>query len=275
MKIAILFGAVLALLAANIYLFYQVKQIDTELGKTRDALSAEISKMKETSSVSVQSNRRTVDSLKDQLERAQRLVSSAAGQARVDASKHADDLAAKLAAEQVKQQAALHQEISKVADDTSKANTQIASVSTEVGTVKTDVANTKSELEKTISDLKRTTGDLGVQSGLIATNGKELTALRALGERNYYDFKLLKTKAPQKVGDISVLLKKVDSKKNRYTIEVLADDKTVEKRDRSVNEPIQFYVSKARQPYEIVVNSVGKDQIAGYLATPKVQQVRN
>jgi len=77
-----------------------------------------------------------------------------------------------------------------------------------------------------------------------------------------------------RVGDVSIELKKADPKKNRFTIQITADDKTVEKKDRTVNEPIQFYTSKARQPYEIVVNSVKKDTIAGYLATPKVQTGR-
>jgi hypothetical protein len=114
-----------------------------------------------------------------------------------------------------------------------------------------------------------------VQSGLIATNGKELAALKALGERNYTEFKLGKTKAPQKVGDISVMLEKCDPKKNRYTIRVIADDKTVEKRDKTLNEPVQFLLSKATQPYELVVNDIKKDLISGYVAAPKVQQTRN
>ncbi len=116
---------------------------------------------------------------------------------------------------------------------------------------------------------------MGETSGLVATNAKELAALKALGERNYFEFTLPKTKEPKKVGDVSVLLKKADPKKNRYTIEVVADDKRVEKKDKNINEPLQFYVAKARQPYEIVVNEVKKDQIVGYLSTPKVQQTRN
>ena len=72
-----------------------------------------------------------------------------------------------------------------------------------------------------------------------------------------------------------VLLKKADPKKNRYTIELTADDKVVEKKDRTINEPLQFLVAKARQPYEIVVNDIKKDQIVGYLAIPKVQAARN
>jgi hypothetical protein len=147
-------------------------------------------------------------------------------------------------------------------------------VSTEVGTVKSDLSSTKAELDKTIASLKSVSGDLGVQSGLIATNGKELAALKALGERNYFEFNLGKTKQPQRVGDVMLQLKKADQKRNRYTLDITADDKRVEKKDKGVNEPVQFYTSKARQPYEIVVNEVKKDVIVGYLATPKVQTGR-
>jgi hypothetical protein len=138
------------------------------------------------------------------------------------------------------------------------------------------VASTKSELDKTITDLKKVTGDLGVTSGYVATNGKELAALKRLGERNYFDINLGKTKQPQRVGDISLMLKRTDPKKNKFTIEVLADDKTIEKKDKTTNEPVQFLTAKGgRIPYEIVINQVKKDQIVGYLATPKETVQRN
>jgi len=169
----------------------------------------------------------------------------------------------------------LTSKITEVKEQTAAVNSKVGEVSTEVGAVKTEVASTKTELEKTIGDLKRVRGDLGEQSGLVATNGKELQALKALGERNYFEFRLPKAKMPQKVGDVLLTLKKSDLKKNRFTIELIADDKKVEKKDKSINEPLQFYTSKARQPYEIVINEVGKDLIVGYLATPKVQNARN
>ena len=275
LKTAILFGAVIALLAATVYLFFQVDAVKTDLSKTRESLLAELSKVRETSSVTTQSNRRTLDSLKEQLDTARRQASMAAGQARIEAQKHADELAVKLKEEQVRQGKALHGEIGEVKQATDTQQVKLGEVSTEVGTVKSDVAATRSDLEKTVAELKRVTGDLGVTSGLVATNGTQLSALKALGERNYFEFKLQKTKEPQKVGDIAVFLKKTDPKKNKYTIELIADDKRVEKKDKLVNEPLQFYVAKARQPYEIVVNDVKKDQISGYLATPKVQESRN
>jgi len=277
-KIAVLFGAVLALVGASVYLYYQLNQMREDLNQTRDSLSAEIAKVNEASSVTTATSRRTVDALKDQVEKYRSQAAQLSGQAKVEATAHADQLAArleKMQQEQGKQVAAMSTEVTAVKTDAAAANTKIGEVSSEVGNVKTDVAATKSELEKTIADLKSTRGDLGVQSGLIATNGKELSALKALGERNYVEFKIAKAKASQKVGDISVRLEKTDPKHNRYTIIVVADDKTVEKRDKTINEPVQFLLSKATQPYELVVNDVKKDLIVGYLAAPKVQTTRN
>ena len=125
--------------------------------------------------------------------------------------------------------------------------------------------------EATEGELQRAKGDLGVMSGLIATNSKEIQYLRDLGDRNIYQFTIDRGSGMQKVGDIQVMLRKADSKRNRYTVDVRADDKLVEKRDKSINEPVQFYTSGARTPYEVVVNEIRKDQVIGYLSVPKVK----
>jgi len=274
-KIWILFGAVIALLIANGYLFYQLDRVRMDVSKTREALATEIANLRETSSVTTQTSRRNLDTLRDELETARRQASMAAGQAKVEAQKHADNLARRLEIEQKKAQQAVQGEISQVRETASATSSKLGEVSSEVGSVKTDVAATRGELEKTIADLKRVTGDLGMQSGLIATNSKEISALRALGDRNIFEFNLGKTKAPQKIGDIALQLKRTDPKKNKYTIDLVADDKRVEKKDKGVNEPVQFLVSKAPgRPYEIIVNEVKKDVIVGYLSTPKVASTR-
>jgi chromosome segregation ATPase len=284
-KIPILFGAVVALVGASLYQFYEVRQVRAELESTRDALMDQIAKVHETTTVSSKTNRQSVDSLKTQMDEARRQASILAGQAKIDASKHADELAAKLEKAQQDQAAKVAEtaaavssvtgEVSRVKDDANTTKTRVGEVSTDLANVKTDAAATKAELEKTISDLKSTKVDLGVQSGLIATNGKELAALRALGERNYTEFRLTKEKTPRKVGEVQIRLKAADMKKNRYTIELIADDKLVEKKDKTINEPVQFMLSRATQPFEIVVNEVKKDMIAGYISSPKVQQTRN
>jgi hypothetical protein len=275
-KTAVVAGALVALVAANVYLYIQVDRLHTDMAKMHESLMTEITNVRETSSVTSASQRKHMDTLKEELAAARAQAAAAAGQAKADAVKRAETLAAKLEEEQKKQASFTKAEIGKVQEQATTANTKIDAVNTDVSSVKTEVASTKSELDKTISDLKKVTGDLGVTSGYVATNAKELAALKRLGERNYFDINLGKTKAPQRVGDISLLLKRTDPKKNKYTIEVLADDKTIEKRDKTTNEPIQFLTAKGgRIPYEIVINQVKKDQIVGYLATPKETVTRN
>ena len=147
--------------------------------------------------------------------------------------------------------------------------TDVSSVKTDVGGVKTDVATTKADLDATKTQLTRVMGDAGVMSGLIATNHNELEELKHKGDRNYYEFTLVKgQKKP--VGTVSLELKKADSKKSRYTLVVYADDKQYEKKDRNLNEPLQFYAGKDPALMEIVVNAVSaKNTVTGYLSTPK------
>lgn len=157
---------------------------------------------------------------------------------------------------------------------TQQTGSKLGSLTGKVGTVEQEVTKNREELEKTIAELKTVRGDLGVQSGLIATNGTELAALRELGERNYFEFDIQKAKQPTRVGPITIRLRKADQKRNKYNIDLWADDKRVEKKDKTLLEPVQFYVMGSRQPYELVVNQVDKDRIVGYLATPKVEQAR-
>ena len=95
-KIPILFGAVVALVGASLYQFYEVRQVRAELETTREALLDQISKIHETTTVSTKTNRQSVDSLKTEVDEARRQAGILAGQAKLDATKHADELAAKL-----------------------------------------------------------------------------------------------------------------------------------------------------------------------------------
>jgi cell division protein FtsB len=160
----------------------------------------------------------------------------------------------------------LREQIGQVASDTT---TKFGQVATEISGTKTDLAGTKADLEATKSQMQSMKGDLGVQSGLIARNHDEVEELKRLGDRDIFEFSLGKTKGPQHVGPIQVLLRKTDPKHYKYTINVVADDKTIEKKDKTAEEPVQFYVRGARAPYEIVVFDVTKDQVKGYLSTPK------
>jgi predicted nucleic acid-binding Zn-ribbon protein len=223
-----------------------------------------------------------LNSLRDDLSQTQQDSTASLAKAQSAVTRHADIVAAQLAKKTTEQAEQLNAELGKVKESTADASSKIDGITTDVGTVKTDVgavkndvASTRSALDETRSDLQRARGDMGVMSGLVATNGKQIQELRDMGDRNIYEFTLAKDNKMQKVGDIQLMLRKADTGHGRFTLDVMADDKRVEKKDRTVNEPVQFYTSKAHQPYEIVVNQVQKNQITGYLATPKVTIARD
>ena len=258
------------LIAGNIYFLFKTSDLKQRLSRLESVTQSGLSTMRETLGAESSEAAKKLDQLSARLDEERGRASQDLRQATQRAQRHADDLAQKIETEAQQAQRQVLSEIGGVKDAATSAHMKIAETNDRVSIVDSRTTQTRSDLEKTVADLKSVQGDMGVQSGLIATNGKELAALRELGERNYLEFDVKKTNQPQRVGTVSIVLRKADPKRNRYTLDVLADDKRVEKRDRSINEPVQFYVSRAHQPYEIVVNEVQRDRVVGYLAVPKV-----
>jgi len=136
----------------------------------------------------------------------------------------------------------------------------------DVNKLGTDMTSVRTDLDATKNNLNMTRGEFGT---LIAKNHDEVEELRRLGERDYYEFTIDKKNTRQKVGDLMVELRGVNQKKNLYTVAIFADDKRYEKQNRSVNEPIYFFMHGSRAPLEFTVNQIGKDKIVGYLSVPK------
>ncbi len=252
------------IIAAFVVLFLLVGYLLYASYTTRTKLEAALSKANDQAkllSAQVdQANSRVAD-LKGQFEvTSQRLGLTQAELAR------ARSLAQRIRKEQKASDERLAAQIGQVKQEN---EAKIGQVSTELGGAKSDIESTKKDLEATKGRLERTIGDLGVQSGLIARNREELEELKRRGERNIFEFNLRKSKNPTRVGPVQLTLNKVDTKKYRYTMTVYADDKSIPKRDKTVDEPVQFYVKGVRTPYEIVVFEVAKDRAVGYLSTPK------
>jgi hypothetical protein len=165
----------------------------------------------------------------------------------------------------------INESVTAVKTDVGSVKTEVGGVKTDVTGVKTDVAATQADLANTKSQLQRTIGDAGVMSGLIARNSGELEELKHKGDRTYYEFTLDKNKDPKLMSSVKLQLKKVDSKKGRFTLNVNADDRVIEKKDKTLDEPIQFYSGKTPALFEIVVNNIGKNTVSGYLSVPKGQ----
>ena len=129
-----------------------------------------------------------------------------------------------------------------------------------------DVNGVKTDLDATKNSIQMARSEMGT---LIARNHDEIDQLRRMGQRDYFEFTVQRKGGATKVGSIQIELKDTNTKKNRYTINVLADDNSFEKKDRSVNEPIFFYTGGTRAALELVVNKVTKTTATGYLSVPK------
>lgn len=243
----VLFLGLAAAIAGNVYQFVRGEQVARDVALLQQNMQNQIAKLSDAAVQNLEANQQRFEDMKKQMQdQTAAAVRQARSEVRRTNSRLSDTLEKK------------HQEIAnQLSDFKQDTSSRLDKVS--------------SDLDQTGSDLKRVVGDMGIMSGEVATNSKELAGLKALGERNYFEFDLGKTKEPQKVGDIRLKLRKTDPKHGKFTLDVLADDRTVEKKDRTINEPVQLYVSGARQPYEIVVNQVKKNEVIGYLATPKVK----
>jgi hypothetical protein len=170
--------------------------------------------------------------------------------ARTEAAKANDDTNEKLTALDT----GVHTELAAKA-----ANDDLKNVDTKVVGVRTD-------LDSTREDLKMARSEMGT---LIARNHDEIDQLRRLGERDYTEFTVAGRNKPQKVANLTVELKGVNEKKGQFSVAMTAEDRSLLKKNRAINEPIFFYLSGTKIPEELVINKVGKDTISGYVSIPK------
>jgi len=156
----------------------------------------------------------------------------------------------------------------KIAEVDAAAKTELATKAStdEVKSVDGKVDGVRTDLSGTQSDLKMARSELGT---LIARNHEDVEQLRRLGEREYIEFTIDGKNKPQKVGSFMVELRGTNPNKKRYNVALIVDDSRIEKKNLPVNEPIFFHQGTDRRPLELVVNSVSKDKVTGYISIPK------
>ncbi len=271
---------VACLVGFSLYLYLELQDLHAQLEPSIEMVQVHEEKLAQLEG----SVNRTSREVSTSVEKVQGLVNTAEKQLTAKATQveqrvlgRTDKLSKEIEATKAQQQARFNEvggTIQQLQSTTEQTGTKLGSLTGKVDTVEDEVTKTKQELDQAIADLKSVRGDLGVQSGLIATNGSEVAALRELGGRNYFEFDIRKAKQASRVGPITIRLRKADAKRNRFNIDLWADDNRIEKKNKTLLEPVQFYVTGSRQPYELVVNEIDKDRIVGYLATPKVQAPR-
>jgi chromosome segregation ATPase len=258
-KFLLIFLVLAALVVGEIYTIYkttsirdalQAQQTETskQLRAGQDQLTDRLSEIETT-------NAQQMDALKDELDAASTRLGATGGEL-----KHARAMVTQLQDDQRKQAEQLQAELAQKADQQ-----QVGELNQDVSAQRTDLDNTKTALDSVRSDLGMARSEMGT---LIARNHDDIEQLRKMGERDYFEF-TIKRKVPAKVAGVGLTLTRSNVKQHRFNLEMLADDVRVEKKDRTINEPIFFYVSGSKKPYELVVNEVKSNEVKGYLSTPK------
>ena len=268
---------VACLIGSTIYLYLELQDVRAEMQPRFEMVQVHEEKLSQLEGSVTRTSRdinKSVEEFKGLVDSTEKQLAAKATQVEQKVIGRTQKLSEELERTRAQQRAAMSEVGGKIENLQRTTGSKFDNVTGRVDTVEEEINKTQAELKKAIDDLSSVRGDLGVQSGLIATNGTELNALRELGERNYFEFDIRKSKNASHVGPISIRLRKADHKRNKYNIYLWADDKRIEKKNKTLLEPVQFYVIGSRIPYELVVNQIDKDRIVGYLATPKVEKPR-
>jgi hypothetical protein len=259
-KFLLIFLVLVGLAVGEIYTMHKINSMrdalqaqQTETGtqlraEFRDQLTGRVRAIE-------RANAQQMDALKDELDEAAKRTGTTGGEL-----KRARAMVAQLQNEQRNEAQQLQAELAQKADQQ-----QMGALNKDVSAQRTDLDNTKKAIESVRSDLGMARSEMGT---LIARNHDEVEQLRKMGERDYYEF-TMERRSPVRVGGINLTLTKTNVRRHRFNLNLLADDVVVEKKDRTINEPIIFYVNGSKKPYELVINEVNQDEVKGYLSTPK------
>lgn len=135
------------------------------------------------------------------------------------------------------------------------------------------IASAQQDIDKTRTDLEGQLSSTHDElSGSIARSHDELVALEKRGQHSFFEFNLTKSKQFQRVGPISIALRKANTKHLFCDLNLLVDDNELSKKHVSLYEPVQFYPTDYGTPLEIVIYQISKNEARGYVSAPKYRQ---
>jgi hypothetical protein len=268
-KLAVIAAGVGAL-GFNVYLSSRIHAVDGAANAERIALEQQITQLERRLAARETMHQSTVAALEAELERTQRVAST---QARSEAKRQGESTANLIAEKQREQQDMFLGELGAVRTAADENREGLDAIRTEVSGVRGEIDQTRKGLAETGDIVLRTQDEIGLFSGRLDEQGASLAELKRRGERETMPFTLQRSKSLTKIGDVQVRLKDANPAKNRYTVEILADDQLILQKDRYVNEPVELYVTGSERPYEIVVTKVEKGAVRGFLSRPAWRQV--
>jgi phage-related tail protein len=189
-------------------------------------------------------------------------------QAERERAEEAARRAAALRRERIRLQAAARKVVKKDDPRWKQVQAQLAENQRAIASTQQDLNKSRAELQ---GNLDSTRNEL---SGSIAKTHAELVELEKKGERSYYEFDMFKAKRFERVGPIEVSLRKTNARHQFCDLHVIVNDRELVKKHVNVYEPVVFYTEQNGQPLQLVINSISKNHMHGYVSGPKYQGSR-
>lgn len=266
----LLVAFIVAAVGFNVFLMSKMGAIEDSAQQQRVALETKIADLEGRLEAANGARMHELAAIETQLDKARK---EAASRSRSEAKRQSDRVAKTLAQQQREQQDMFLTEISGVRGAADANRDGIADVDSKVDRVQNGVDENREGLAETADLVRGAQGEIDSVAGRVDFNASAIARLRRMGENEVVRFELLKSKNRTRVENVQLRLRDVSANKNRYSIEILADDELIVQKNRYRNEPVEFYVTGARRPYEIVVTEVEKDRVSGYLAKPTEVEV--
>lgn len=263
-------AAGVSLVALNVMLLSRVSRVETSAAQERERLETQVADLEAVLASREGDHKAELVALREDLDRSMRSTNA---RARNEAARQTDRLSKAVAEKQLEQQDMFIGELKVMRSATDSNRAGIVDVTSRVDGVRADMEATRTDVATAADLIASTQANVSNLENATGENAAEIERLWRNGSRDLERFELTKSRDRQRVGEFHLRLKDANQRKNRYTMEVLADDEVTLHKNRVLNEPVAFYVTGVERPYEIVITTIEDDRVAGFLAKPKFQQM--
>jgi hypothetical protein len=265
-------GAAAVLFAADAYLMRQIHGFSQDVTRMERSMVADLGRIRQEAAEANDAHHDGIEVLAAELVAAKYETAAEAGDARTDAQRYAERLAKRVVESRRIERRWVDAELTNVREVMDAADESTRRLARDLREVRAASATTRTANAGAATRERLFLSDIGSLKRIAANHRDELAASRAAAARDIFQFVIKKTGEPKEIGGVSILLRHADSKRARYSVEIVAGGRKIEANDRTAHEPVRFYTG-ARAPLELVVDEIGKDEIRGFVSVPRRPEV--
>ena len=261
-------GAAAVLFAADAYLMRQIREFSQDVIRMERSTVRDLGGIRQEAAAANDAHHGGIEALAAELVAARYETAAAAGDARTDAERYAEQLAKRVVESRRIERRWVDTELTNVRKVMDAADESTRRLARELREARAASATTRTANAGAATRESLFLSDIDALKRIAADHRDELAARQASAACDIFEFAIRKTGKPKELAGVSVLLLRADSKGSRYSVEIVAGGRKIEASNRTAYEPVRLYTG-ARAPLELVVNEIRKDEIRGFISVPR------